>query len=52
MAKKASFNFGANAKPKKSTKSKAGSKATKSSGTKSQAWRAYTGGISNAPIPD
>lgn len=46
MAKKASFNFGANAKPKKAGGKK--SKAAKGGG-KSQAWRRY---VSNAPIPD
>lgn len=52
MVKKVSFNFGANAKPKKSSSGKKSNKGTKS-GAKSNVWRAYTGGgISNAPIPD
>lgn len=46
MARKPSFNFGANRKPRKS----AGKKSSKSKGGgKSQAWRRY---ISNAAIPD
>jgi hypothetical protein len=47
MPRAPSFNFGANAKPRKSRKpKKAGGKGR---GNKSQAWRKY---ISNAPIPD
>lgn len=48
---KASFNFGANRKPKKAKKAKSGKAKGGSRGSKSNAWRAYTGG-SNAPIPD
>jgi hypothetical protein len=46
MARKATFNFGANRKPRKSK-----SKKSKGGKGKSQAWRAYVG-VSNAPIPD
>jgi hypothetical protein len=49
VARKPSFNFGANAKPKKAKKSK---KSKGKAGGKSNAWRKYVGGISNAPIPD
>jgi hypothetical protein len=52
MAKGPSFNFGANRKPKKSSKGKGGKKKTGGkgkTGNKSNAWRAY---VSNAPIPD
>ena len=58
MARKASFNFGANAKSKKSAggKTKKGSKGGKSRGAsgKGNAWRAYVGApaYSSAPIPD
>jgi hypothetical protein len=50
MVKGISFNFGSNRKPRNGGKSK-GSKPKKprSSGNRSNAWRAY---ISNAPIPD
>jgi hypothetical protein len=53
MAKKAkfdptSFSFGANA-PRKNPK---GSKGKKGGGKKGNAWRAYVGGRSSAPIPD
>jgi hypothetical protein len=51
MPRTPSFNFGANAKPKKAKSSKRKSSG-KSRGNKSNAWRAYVGGISNAPIPD
>jgi hypothetical protein len=48
MAKKPTFNFGVNAKPRKPKAS--GNKSSKGKGgNKSNAWRAYT---SNAPIPD
>lgn len=48
MAKRAAtFNFGANAKPKRTKKKKTSS--GKKRGSKSNAWRAY---VSNAPIPD
>ncbi|HEX5269361.1 MAG TPA: hypothetical protein VFW33_02685 [Gemmataceae bacterium] len=40
------FNYGANRRPKKGKGKKGGG------GKKSNAWRAYTGGRSNAPIPD
>lgn len=49
MARTPSFNFGANAKPRKAKSSK-GKKKSTSKGTRSNAWRAYT--VSNAPIPD
>jgi hypothetical protein len=52
MAKGASFNFGANAKPRKPRMGKSGkgtSKKPRSGSGKSNAWRSY---ISNAPIPD
>ncbi len=50
--KAASFNFGFNAKTRKSSKGKGGKKKSGKgrSGSKSNAWRAYVG--SNAPIPD
>jgi len=51
MAKAPSFNFGANRKPRKS-KGKGGKRKKGGKGNKSNAWRAYAGGISNAPIPD
>jgi hypothetical protein len=52
MPKKASFNFGANAKPRRTKSSKGRStRGGKGKGGKSQAWRAYTS-VSNAPIPD
>jgi hypothetical protein len=47
MPRKPSFNFGDNAKSKKS---KASKKRRKKSGKRSNAWGAYTS--SNAPIPD
>jgi len=51
MAKSASFNFGANRKPRKTSKSSKGKKSgNASTSKKSNAWRAYVG--SNAPIPD
>ncbi len=52
MAKGISFNFGANTKPKKSSKGKGGKKKSGKgrSSSKSNAWRAYVN--SNAPIPD
>jgi hypothetical protein len=50
MAKKPSFNFGANAKPKRNKTVKKMPKGNKGGG-KSNAWRAYAG-VSNAPIPD
>jgi hypothetical protein len=46
-----SFNFGANARPKKPRKSKKGGQKRNSSGNRGNAWRAYVG-VSNAPIPD
>lgn len=51
MAKGTSFNFGANARPRKARSGKSkGKKSDKGKGgSKSNAWRAYT---SNAPIPD
>jgi len=50
MAKSASFNFGANKKPKKSAKSKGKRSAKGKTGSKSSnAWRSYVGG---GPIPD
>ncbi len=53
MAKGISFNFGANAKPKKPRTRKGGKGKRagngRTSGSKSNAWRSY---ISNAPIPD
>jgi hypothetical protein len=53
MARGISFNFGANAKPRKSRSSKSGKgkagKKRTSSGNRSNAWRAYIG---TAPIPD
>jgi len=54
VAKKATFNFGANAKAKKSgAKKSSKSKGTKS-GAKSNAWRSYVSAPahSSAPIPD
>jgi hypothetical protein len=58
VAKGISFNFGANAKPRKPRSSKSGKgkgkggKKRTSSGTRNNnAWRSYVG-ISNAPIPD
>jgi hypothetical protein len=51
MAKGISFNFGANARKKKTGTKKKTKKASKrKSGNKSNAWRQYVG--SNAPIPD
>lgn len=48
-----SFNFGANAKPRKIKASKgrkkSSAKRSTSNNAKSNAWRAY---VSNAPIPD
>jgi hypothetical protein len=51
MPRKPSFNFGANARPKKAAKGKAKKGKTKKGkgGKKSNAWRKY---VSNAPIPD
>jgi len=46
MARRPSFNFGANVKKKRKKGKKSKGKAK---GGKSNAWRAY---ISNAPIPD
>jgi hypothetical protein len=43
MAKAPTFNFGANAKPKKPAKSGGGKKSTKSGG-KGNAWTGYVGG--------
>lgn len=49
MARTPSFNFGANRKPRKSSKGKGGK--GKSGKGKPNAWRKYVG-VSNAPIPD
>jgi hypothetical protein len=47
-----SFNFGANARPKKPSKGKkSGKKRNSGGGNRGNAWRAYVG-VSNAPIPD
>lgn len=50
---KPSFNFGANRKPRTSKgRGGKGKKSKKGKGNKNNAWRAYTGGGSSAPIPD
>jgi hypothetical protein len=53
MAKKASFNFGANApKPKAARKARKGGRSGGSVKSGGNAWRAYTSHqVSNAPLP-
>lgn len=46
-----SFNFGANARPKRTKKTGKKSTGGKRGGGRGNAWRQYVG-ISNAPIPD
>ena len=55
MAKKPSFNFGASAKPRKTKGTQSKKSGGGKGGSKSNAWRAYTGSApahSSAPIPD